>query len=64
MAQNVYRRYREQAGMTQTQVAEKVGVHPSMINKIEKGTRVPTLTLAGLLADLYGCTTDDFRRAG
>ncbi len=35
------RERREELGMTQTELAKKVGLAPSMINKLEKGVVSP-----------------------
>ena len=45
------RQARELAGLSQIEVAEKCGVHPTTIAKIESGDRFPGLLLAGHLSN-------------
>lgn len=40
-------------------VSEKLNISKSMIYKIEKGLRIPSILLAVRIAILYGCPTDD-----
>ena len=43
----IMRRHRARAGLSQVQLAERVGVSASMVLKIEQGTRAPSPLLVG-----------------
>lgn len=51
---------RQRLGLTQAQVAERVGVAPATVANIEQGRRQPSLHLATKLARLFGLTERDF----
>lgn len=51
---------RTEADVTQVTLAEMVGVAPSMICQIERGTKIPTVPLAKQIADALGCNIQDF----
>jgi transcriptional regulator with XRE-family HTH domain len=53
--------WRMTAGLTQTQLAERVGVLPPIISLIESGQREPVWRLVLTLADALGVSTEDFR---
>jgi len=36
---------REERGMTQAELADKVGIHPMYVSRIERGVQVPSLVL-------------------
>ena len=44
------RKLRENKGLTQSELADKVGVRPPMINFIENGTKIPSLRLSLAIA--------------
>lgn len=46
------RRLREQAGLTQVQLAARLGYHHSYVSKIESGAREPRIAFAGKADDL------------
>ncbi|HOF81261.1 MAG: helix-turn-helix transcriptional regulator [Bacteroidales bacterium] len=50
---------RAELGLTQEQVAEKIGVSRQTINAIEKGKYAPSVVLALKLARLFGKRVDD-----
>ncbi|HPA11820.1 MAG: helix-turn-helix transcriptional regulator [Bacteroidales bacterium] len=50
---------RAELGLTQEQVAEKIGVSRQTINAIEKGRYAPSVVLALKLARLFGKRVDD-----
>lgn len=50
---------REAMGLTQEEVAKRVGVTRQTINAIENDKYNPTLELAFRLAGLFGTTVDD-----
>lgn len=49
---------RKEAGMTQGQLAEKVGVTNDYISMIERGDRTPGFNLAKKIADELNTTVD------
>lgn len=51
---------RIEADVMQVTLAEMVGVAPSMICQIERGTKMPTVPLAKQIADALGCNIQDF----
>ena len=53
------RRIREEMGLSQIELAEKVHVTQSMLCQIERGTRAPSLPLSTELAAVLGCTLND-----
>lgn len=53
------RKLRTQKGLTQTELAEKVGVGQTMIARVEHGAKIPSLPLALDLAKVFGCTVDE-----
>lgn len=54
------REAREQAGLTQTDVAKRFGAHASFVSKCESGERrIDVLELAQF-CKLYGVTVSDF----
>lgn len=58
VAENL-RELRKKKGMTQQDVADKVGVDRSMIAQFERGSRVPTITLGRDIAVALGVSVDD-----
>lgn len=50
---------REKVGLTQKEVAEKLGVDQSAVSFWETGKTHPRASLLMRLARLYGCTVDD-----
>lgn len=56
-------RYRRlEAGLTASQVAERVGVHRGTISNVEMGRRTASPALLRELADLFGCDVADLVR--
>ena len=53
---------REKKGISQSELADKVGVRPPMINFIESGTKIPSLALSLRIADVLGTTVDSLCR--
>ena len=49
---------RKRAGMSQSQLAEKLNVSPSAVGMYEQGRRVPSVDLLILLARLFGVSLD------
>ncbi len=56
------RELREQAGLTQKQLAERVPCGQSTIAKLEQNLQGPHWALVLLLAKALGCTPNDFLR--
>lgn len=52
------RELRRASGMTQTMLAERLGVSQSTVCGWETGTNMPMPALLPRLADLFGCTID------
>lgn len=50
--------------MTQTQLAEKIGVTQAAVNYYISGKRTPTLELCVKIADVLGMTLDELVRDG
>lgn len=52
------RNLREMAGMSQTDLAARLGVKPCTVSRWESGEKVPELTTLLKLADVFGVTLD------
>lgn len=52
-------RIRERAGLSKTQLADRLGVDLSTVCKWETGVNRPTADGLLKLADLFGCTIDE-----
>lgn len=53
------RQARERAGLTQEAVAERSGVHPTEVSRIEAGKRDPRIATVVALADAVGVSVSD-----
>ena len=53
------RRIREEKGISQKQISEKVGVSQAMICQIERGTKNPSLQIGMEIAKVFNCTVDE-----
>ena len=53
------RKYRKQIGITQEQLAEKIGKSVNYIGMIERGEKVPSLTTFVLIANAIGISTEN-----
>ncbi len=62
MDHNNLKLYRTQSGLTQEQLAEKIGVSRQAVAKWEKGETLPDIDNIISLADLYGVTIDSLVR--
>lgn len=51
---------REKAGLSQTTVAEKLKCTSAAISQYESGKREPGFETLVKLAEIYGCTVNDF----
>ena len=56
---NRLKEYRRKAGLTQTQLAEKVGSSKNTISSIETSQFCPTAYLAALLCEALDCKFED-----
>ena len=54
------RRSREKKELTQAYVAEQAGISQAMLCQIERGTKNPSLQVGKEIADVLGCTINDF----
>jgi transcriptional regulator with XRE-family HTH domain len=52
------KKFREERGMLQKQVAAEIGLNPAHYNKIEKGMVEPSIEVLDKLAKLFGVTID------
>lgn len=57
-------REREKAGITQREVAEKIGIDQSAVSLWETGKTMPRASLLIKLAALYRCSVDDLLSTG
>jgi len=53
------RQARERAGLTQEVVAERSGVHPTEVSRIESGKRDPRIATVEALAEAVGVSVSD-----
>lgn len=56
---NILRRKREEKGLTQAEVAERIGTTQQNIASFESGYKVPSLKIVVAAADLFRCSTDE-----
>ena len=52
------RQKREEAGLSQKGLAEKVGISPAAINQFEKGEKKPSSPVLATIAEELGVSTD------
>ena len=57
--ENHLRQHRDLAGLTQRELAERVGVTRKTVNTVERGHFVPSTVLALRLADALGTSVED-----
>ena len=50
---------RHEMGLTQEELAQKVGISRGMLAMVERGTKQVNLRLAKKLAEVFECTVDD-----
>lgn len=55
---------REKAGMTQTELAEKIGVSKAIISAYEKGIRNPSYKVLTSIAEIFGVSVASFFERG
>lgn len=56
---NVIKKYRKNKGMTQEEMASRLGVTAPAVNKWERGNTLPDVALLAPIARLLGITTDE-----
>ena len=52
--------FREKKGLSQTELANRVGLKQTTISQYENGSRRPNLSMAKKLAEGLGMSLDDF----
>ena len=57
------RKYREQNGVSQRQLAKQLGVVPSTVNQYENGVRKPDIVMLKKISLTLGVTTDELLRS-
>ena len=50
---------RHELGLTQEELAQKVGISRGMLAMVERGTKQVNLRLAKKLAEVFECSVDD-----
>lgn len=53
------KRYREKAGFSRIELAERLHIHEESLARYERGERDPSSSLIKDMATLFGCTTDE-----
>ncbi|WP_350616247.1 helix-turn-helix transcriptional regulator [Pseudomonas sp. HY7a-MNA-CIBAN-0227] len=53
-------RQRSRCGLTQEEVAERLGVGNEAVSRIERGIVIPNIERLFVLASIFGCETADF----
>ena len=53
-------KYRTAKGMTQEELAKRVDVSQTAISRLEKNSRIPSFEIMAQIADVLGCSLDDF----
>lgn len=56
------KKFREKAGITQMELAKKIGVNQTAISQWERGSTLPSASKLPLLASILSCTVDDLLR--
>lgn len=52
------RNLRENRGLSQKNVADRIHISPSIISAYEQGSRTPSIVALLKLSNLYGCSVD------
>lgn len=55
----ILRRKRESKGLTQEDVAKRLGVNKQQISGYETGYKIPPMRIVVAAADLFRCSTDE-----
>ena len=56
---NIMKRKREERGLTQVDLAQRIGTTQQNINSYETGYKLPPLRVVVAAADVFHCTTDE-----
>ena len=56
---SAFKPMRERSGMTQAEVAERLGLRQTSVSMWETGDAFPRAEMLPKIASLYGCTIDD-----
>ena len=56
--------YRKQCGMSQAELAKRVGVERSAVAKWESGKNLPQAARLVALAEIFGCSVDEILGRG
>ena len=56
---NILKRKREEKGLTQAEVAERIGTTQQNIASFESGYQVPSLKIVVAAADFFHCSVDE-----
>jgi putative transcriptional regulator len=56
---NILKRKREEKGLTQAEVAERIGTTQQNIASFESGYKVPSLKIVVAAADFFHCSVDE-----
>jgi transcriptional regulator with XRE-family HTH domain len=59
LPQNNIKCLREARGMSQTDLADQLGVRPPSVWKLEKGLQNPSYSTLDKLAGIFDCTMDE-----
>lgn len=51
--------YRVAMGMSQKQLANKLGIHEQTVSRWERGEREPDILMLNRLSEIYRCSIDD-----
>ncbi len=60
---NNIRYFREKTGLTQGQLAEKLGIALDSVSRYENGKREPRASDLCRMADVFNCSIDDLLRS-
>ncbi len=53
------KKYRENLGLTQTEVASKANIAQSSLAQFENGSKIPSAVTLKVLAEIFGVTPND-----
>jgi transcriptional regulator with XRE-family HTH domain len=59
LPQNNIKHLREARGMSQSALADRLGVRPPSVWKLERGLQNPSYSTLDKLADIFDCTMDE-----
>jgi len=59
---NQIRTYRKKRALTQTKIAERIGVKANAVSQWETGKRSPNIRHLQMLAEIFYCSIDDLMK--